>query len=118
MDVCKCIVPLRDGSTLNSRQVASPLVRLLEGKRGGRPLKPIQGVLPSNRGTTDLNRTVICMVLKAMSNDRRISSSWPQCILRDSIWHRQTGSISNNNKKMLHRKLFTVIKLFREYELC
>ncbi|GFY11133.1 uncharacterized protein TNCV_4471191 [Trichonephila clavipes] len=32
MDVCKCIVPLRHGGTLNSRRVASPLVRLVEGK--------------------------------------------------------------------------------------
>ncbi|GFY24338.1 uncharacterized protein TNCV_1013871 [Trichonephila clavipes] len=31
MDVCKCIVPLRHGATLNSRRAASPLVCLLEG---------------------------------------------------------------------------------------
>ncbi|GFT76084.1 uncharacterized protein TNCV_1255641 [Trichonephila clavipes] len=30
MDVCKCIVPLRHGGTLNSRRAASPLVRLVE----------------------------------------------------------------------------------------
>ncbi|GFU18194.1 hypothetical protein TNCV_2033441 [Trichonephila clavipes] len=29
-DVCKCIVPLRHGGTLNSRRAASPLVRLVE----------------------------------------------------------------------------------------
>ncbi|GFT86024.1 hypothetical protein TNCV_3256571 [Trichonephila clavipes] len=31
MDVCKCIVPLRHGGTLNSRSAASPLVWLEEG---------------------------------------------------------------------------------------
>ncbi|GFV59588.1 hypothetical protein TNCV_4259811 [Trichonephila clavipes] len=31
MDVFKCIVPLRLGSTLNSHRAASPLVRLVEG---------------------------------------------------------------------------------------
>ncbi|GFS74820.1 hypothetical protein TNCV_1395211 [Trichonephila clavipes] len=30
MDVCKCLVPSRHGGTLNSRQAASPLVRLGE----------------------------------------------------------------------------------------
>ncbi|GFV64280.1 transposable element Tc3 transposase [Trichonephila clavipes] len=30
MDVCKCIVPLWHGVTLNSRQASSPLVRLME----------------------------------------------------------------------------------------
>ncbi|GFU79891.1 hypothetical protein TNCV_577711 [Trichonephila clavipes] len=30
MDVCKCIVPLLHGGTLNSRQVVSPLVRLAD----------------------------------------------------------------------------------------
>ncbi|GFX31775.1 hypothetical protein TNCV_171081 [Trichonephila clavipes] len=32
MDVCKCIVPLRHGYTLNSRRASSPLVRLVEGE--------------------------------------------------------------------------------------
>ncbi|GFV04091.1 uncharacterized protein TNCV_917131 [Trichonephila clavipes] len=30
MDICKCVVPLRHGGTLNSRRVASPLVWLVE----------------------------------------------------------------------------------------
>ncbi|GFT73966.1 hypothetical protein TNCV_4895821 [Trichonephila clavipes] len=30
MDVCKYLVPLRDGDTINSRRAASPLVRLVE----------------------------------------------------------------------------------------
>ncbi|GFW90378.1 hypothetical protein TNCV_3509261 [Trichonephila clavipes] len=33
MDACKCIVRLRHGSSLNSRQDANPLVGLVEGKR-------------------------------------------------------------------------------------
>ncbi|GFY23426.1 hypothetical protein TNCV_3941191 [Trichonephila clavipes] len=32
MDACKCIVPLRHGGALNSRQAASPLVRWMEGE--------------------------------------------------------------------------------------
>ncbi|GFX07827.1 hypothetical protein TNCV_4160961 [Trichonephila clavipes] len=32
MDVCKSIVPLRHGGTLNSRRTSSPLVRLVEEK--------------------------------------------------------------------------------------
>ncbi|GFV67669.1 hypothetical protein TNCV_4623491 [Trichonephila clavipes] len=36
MDVCKCIVPLRHGGTLNSRRAASPLiVRVQYFVRGG-----------------------------------------------------------------------------------
>ncbi|GFX25704.1 hypothetical protein TNCV_1205811 [Trichonephila clavipes] len=38
VDVCKCIVPLRHGGTLNSRQAASRIVRWGKGKEGGRPL--------------------------------------------------------------------------------
>ncbi|GFU40738.1 uncharacterized protein TNCV_3230971 [Trichonephila clavipes] len=37
MDVCKCIVPLRHGGTLNSRRAASPLVRLAEGEEMWEP---------------------------------------------------------------------------------
>ncbi|GFX07659.1 uncharacterized protein TNCV_4159281 [Trichonephila clavipes] len=33
MNVCKCIVPLRHGGTLNSRRAASPLVWLMKGER-------------------------------------------------------------------------------------
>ncbi|GFU68695.1 hypothetical protein TNCV_309101 [Trichonephila clavipes] len=38
MDVCKCILPLRHGCTLNNRRAARPLVWLVEEERGGRPL--------------------------------------------------------------------------------
>ncbi|GFV53830.1 hypothetical protein TNCV_4208811 [Trichonephila clavipes] len=53
MDVCKCIVPLRQGGTLNSRRAASPLAWLVEGKeRCEAPVLP-QGILPQNRGDRD-----------------------------------------------------------------
>ncbi|GFX21301.1 cullin-4A [Trichonephila clavipes] len=72
-DVCKCIVPLRHGDTLNSRRTASPLVWLVEGEgRWEAPYLP-QGFLPLNWSGTELKCTVACMVLKA--NDRR--NFWP-----------------------------------------
>ncbi|GFY23288.1 hypothetical protein TNCV_3939841 [Trichonephila clavipes] len=56
MDVCKCIVPLRQGGTLNSRLAASPLVWLVE-ERWEAPDPPSK--LGWNRAKTS------CMVLKA-----------------------------------------------------
>ncbi|GFU97309.1 uncharacterized protein TNCV_3889241 [Trichonephila clavipes] len=71
MDVCKCIVPLRHGGTLNSRRAASPRVWLMErGERREAPDHP-QGFLALNWGGTEQTRTVYCMVLKAKANDRR-----------------------------------------------
>ncbi|GFV84576.1 cullin-4A [Trichonephila clavipes] len=71
MDVCKCIVPPRQGGTLNSHRAASHLGRLVEvEERWETPDHP-QGVLPLNWGETELNRSVTCMVLKATANDRR-----------------------------------------------
>ncbi|GFS53332.1 cullin-4A [Trichonephila clavipes] len=69
MDVCKCILPSRHGGTLNSRRATSPLVRL-EEERWEAPDHP-EGVLPHNWSENELNRCVTCMVLKAMTNDRR-----------------------------------------------
>ncbi|GFU18379.1 hypothetical protein TNCV_1980641 [Trichonephila clavipes] len=40
------------------------------GREVGDPDNP-QSVLPQNRGETELNRSVTCMVLKATANDRR-----------------------------------------------
>ncbi|GFW82453.1 uncharacterized protein TNCV_3819321 [Trichonephila clavipes] len=75
MDVCKCIVPLRHGCTLNSRRAASPLVWLVEvEERWETPGHP-QGFLPLNWGGTEPNRTVTCMELKATANDRCKNSS-------------------------------------------
>ncbi|GFV49093.1 uncharacterized protein TNCV_236271 [Trichonephila clavipes] len=70
MDVCKCIVPSPHGGTLNSRRATSPLVRLVEGEERWEAPDYPQGVLPLNWGKTELNRSVICMVLKATANDR------------------------------------------------
>ncbi|GFV34753.1 transposable element Tcb2 transposase [Trichonephila clavipes] len=63
MDVCKCIVPLRNGDTLNSHRVASPLVRFV--KERWEALEHSQGVLPQNWGGTEQSHIVPCMVLKA-----------------------------------------------------
>ncbi|GFU47798.1 uncharacterized protein TNCV_4465421 [Trichonephila clavipes] len=70
MDVCKCIVPLRHGGTLNSRRVASAHVRLVKGEEKLEVLGPLQGFLPLNWGGTEKSRTVTCMVLKAKANDK------------------------------------------------
>ncbi|GFX64273.1 uncharacterized protein TNCV_1499971 [Trichonephila clavipes] len=75
MDVCKCIVPLRHGGTLNSRQAASPLMWLVEGEeRLEAPGNP-QGFLLLNWGGIEQNRSVTCMVLIAKTNDRHKNSS-------------------------------------------
>ncbi|GFW68166.1 uncharacterized protein TNCV_1880481 [Trichonephila clavipes] len=56
--------------TLNSRRVASPLMRWVEGEERG-PLTNPQNVLPLNWGGIEPNRSVTCMMLKATANDRR-----------------------------------------------
>ncbi|GFW37783.1 hypothetical protein TNCV_4629881 [Trichonephila clavipes] len=72
MDVCKCLVPSLQECTLNSCQATSPLVRLVKGERGGKPLTyPRMFVHPQNCCGTEPKRPVTCMVLKAMANDRR-----------------------------------------------
>ncbi|GFY00056.1 uncharacterized protein TNCV_1341541 [Trichonephila clavipes] len=48
MDVCKCIIPLWHGSTLNSHRAASPLVRLVKGEEKWESPDNFQGVLPQN----------------------------------------------------------------------
>ncbi|GFY16621.1 uncharacterized protein TNCV_2787471 [Trichonephila clavipes] len=71
MDVCKCIVPLRHGGTLNSRRAASPLMMLGEGEERRETSDHPQSIFSLNWGGTDPNHTVTCMVLKAKANDRR-----------------------------------------------
>ncbi|GFX97301.1 CCHC-type domain-containing protein [Trichonephila clavipes] len=71
MDVCKCIVHLRHGGTLNSRRAASPLVRWVEGEEMWEASDHPHGILPQNWGETELNHSVACTVLKATANDRR-----------------------------------------------
>ncbi|GFV82786.1 uncharacterized protein TNCV_4147541 [Trichonephila clavipes] len=69
MDVCKRIMPLRHGGTLNSRRV----VWLVEGEERWEVSDHPQSVLPLNWGGTEPNRTVTCMVLKATAKDERHS---------------------------------------------
>ncbi|GFX42684.1 uncharacterized protein TNCV_2196431 [Trichonephila clavipes] len=69
MYVCKCIVPLRYGGTLNSRRAASPLVWLVEGvERWEVPDHPQVYSLKIGVETSEI---VWCMVLKATANNRR-----------------------------------------------
>ncbi|GFV87964.1 uncharacterized protein TNCV_782441 [Trichonephila clavipes] len=57
--------------TLSSHRAASPLVRLAEWEERWEAHDHRQGVLPRNRGQTELNRSATCIVLKATANDRR-----------------------------------------------
>ncbi|GFX38474.1 uncharacterized protein TNCV_2344471 [Trichonephila clavipes] len=76
MDVCKCIMPSRHGSSLNSRPATSPLVRLVEGKeRWVVPDHP-QGVLPQNWGRNVLNR--VLHGAQSYGTDRRKCSHLPR----------------------------------------
>ncbi|GFX19112.1 uncharacterized protein TNCV_3012561 [Trichonephila clavipes] len=52
MDICKCIVPLRHGDTVNSSRVASPLVRLVEGEEMWEASDHLQSVLPQHLAKT------------------------------------------------------------------
>ncbi|GFT70861.1 uncharacterized protein TNCV_4163451 [Trichonephila clavipes] len=70
MDVCKYIEPSWQEGTLNNRQAVSFLVRLLEEKERWEAPEHPQGVFLQIWGGTEQNRTVPCMVLKAMANDR------------------------------------------------
>ncbi|GFX80191.1 uncharacterized protein TNCV_2642071 [Trichonephila clavipes] len=102
MDVCKCIVPLRHGCTLNSRQATSTLVWLVEGC--GRSLTT-PGVLPQNWGGNEPNCSVTCMVLKATANDRRhLALSWA------SVW---PSPIRMTSKKLImgHEDELTIEEL-------
>ncbi|GFW01143.1 uncharacterized protein TNCV_1763811 [Trichonephila clavipes] len=81
MDVCKCIVPSWNESTLNNRRATSPLVRLVEGEARWEVSDNPQGVRPPNWGATEPNRNVTCMVLKATANDRRTTSPLPHELL-------------------------------------
>ncbi|GFT82756.1 hypothetical protein TNCV_1784731 [Trichonephila clavipes] len=56
MDICKCIVPLWQVGTLNSRRAASPLMRLVEEEERWEPPDHPQGVVPQNWGGTETDR--------------------------------------------------------------
>ncbi|GFV54812.1 uncharacterized protein TNCV_3683371 [Trichonephila clavipes] len=90
-------VPLRLGGTLNSRRAANPVKRFVEEAQRCETPDHLQGFLSQNWGGTDLNRTVICRVIKATVNDKRTSSPLPRRISWVSISHRQTGDINNVN---------------------
>ncbi|GFT92701.1 hypothetical protein TNCV_3076861 [Trichonephila clavipes] len=62
-DVCKCIVPSRQGGSLNSRRSASPLVRLVEGEERWCSLSKLGW-------KNGAKSTVACMELKAKGNGR------------------------------------------------
>ncbi|GFX46939.1 hypothetical protein TNCV_315621 [Trichonephila clavipes] len=63
------------GGTLNSRRAICPLEWLVEvEERWESPVYP-QDFLLLNWGGTELNRTVIRVVLRVKSNDRRKNSS-------------------------------------------
>ncbi|GFU16469.1 hypothetical protein TNCV_836441 [Trichonephila clavipes] len=74
MGVCKCIMPLWHGSTLNSSRATNPLLR--KGKRSGRALTP-PGYSPSKLGWNLAKIVLSPLVLKSTANDRRESSPFP-----------------------------------------
>ncbi|GFW52925.1 uncharacterized protein TNCV_2395041 [Trichonephila clavipes] len=76
MDVCKCVVPLGHGGTLNRRRVASLLVRLAEGEERWKAINYPLHVLPQNWGGTEPKRAVTCVVLKTTACDMRASNSY------------------------------------------
>ncbi|GFU97359.1 uncharacterized protein TNCV_3889741 [Trichonephila clavipes] len=97
MDVCKCIVPLRQAGTLNSCRNSNPLVWLVEGEEWWEVAGCLQGFLPLNWGGTEQNSTVTCMVLRlttgvkiqALSHDE---FRGPRC---DFVW--QVALVTTNN---------------------
>ncbi|GFW73156.1 hypothetical protein TNCV_832741 [Trichonephila clavipes] len=66
LDAFKCILHLRHGSRMFSRDV------------GGRTLTTPKVALPQIWSSTEPTRTFIRMVLKATDNDRGVSSPLPQ----------------------------------------
>ncbi|GFS68495.1 hypothetical protein TNCV_4584251 [Trichonephila clavipes] len=78
MDVCKYIVPSWRGGTLNSREAASPLVRLVAGDERREASDPPPGCSPSKlRWNRAKSYCHLYSTQGAMANDRRISSSLP-----------------------------------------
>ncbi|GFW38456.1 uncharacterized protein TNCV_1333091 [Trichonephila clavipes] len=65
---------LTNWGTLNSREAASPLVRLMEEEVRWEVSDHLHGVFPQNFCRTDPKRNVTYMVLKAKTNNKRMSS--------------------------------------------
>ncbi|GFY33291.1 hypothetical protein TNCV_1241411 [Trichonephila clavipes] len=90
MDVCKCIVSLWHEDTLNSHRVASPLLRSVVGvEKWESPDSPRVFFLKIG-----VEQTLSILSLEWwqwLTTCVHIALSWV------SIWHRQTGGISNNN---------------------
>ncbi|GFX81475.1 hypothetical protein TNCV_143251 [Trichonephila clavipes] len=78
MDVCKCILLLRHGATLSSRWAVSPLVRFVEGEKGGGLLITPSVSYLKIGVLTGTNCTVTCMVFKATTSARGTSYPLPQ----------------------------------------
>ncbi|GFY30207.1 uncharacterized protein TNCV_3091141 [Trichonephila clavipes] len=97
MDFCKCTVLSRHVGALNSRQAASPLVRLVEEKERWEDPDHSQGVLPQIWGKIELNHSVTCMVLKTMANDRRHLALCHDEFHGPSSGLCRSGGISENN---------------------
>ncbi|GFV26394.1 hypothetical protein TNCV_5087071 [Trichonephila clavipes] len=60
MDMCKYIVPVRHGVTLNSHQTTSPLVRLVEVEDRKEVPGNLQRFTPQNWGGTEPNHSISC----------------------------------------------------------
>ncbi|GFU37626.1 uncharacterized protein TNCV_4275241 [Trichonephila clavipes] len=84
--------------TLNSRRAASPLVRLVEGEERWEASSHPKSVLPRNCRGTELNRTAICRVLKATTNDRRHLALCHDEFRGSRSGLCRLGGISNNTK--------------------
>ncbi|GFT77696.1 uncharacterized protein TNCV_4245641 [Trichonephila clavipes] len=108
MDVCKCIAPAWHGGTLNSPRAAIPLVRLVEVEERWELSDHFQSAIPLTWGGIEPNRTVTCMVLKAMANDRRHIA-----LCHDEFRGLcRSGGIGNNNNPIL--KIYGTFLLNKE----
>ncbi|GFS78490.1 uncharacterized protein TNCV_3147461 [Trichonephila clavipes] len=101
MDVCKRIVHLRHGGTLNSRRAASPLVWWVEGEERWEASDHPQNVLPLNWGAAEPNHTVTCMVLKTTANDRRHLALYHDEFRGPRSGLCRSGGMSNNNSLLV-----------------
>ncbi|GFW53780.1 hypothetical protein TNCV_3938741 [Trichonephila clavipes] len=71
MDICKCIMPVWPGDTLNSCRDTSPFVWLVEGKERSETPDHTAAVLSQNGAVIELNNNITCIELKATANDQR-----------------------------------------------
>ncbi|GFW97646.1 uncharacterized protein TNCV_685161 [Trichonephila clavipes] len=103
IDVCKCIVPSRNGGTINSPlPFASQVLSCgwWKGKRDGKPMTT-PGVFSQNCGGNEPNHTVTCVELKATANDRRHLALFHDEFREARSGLYRTGGLSNNNNNIL-----------------